>query len=428
LAEQAGLSLSLDAPESVHGNFDFDKVQKIVTNLVANAIKYTNSGGNVRVILTKPVECNAEQSVIFTVEDTGVGIPPEHIGLIFERFYRVSEASMAVGAGIGLNLTKELVELLGGTIQIESPIHPDPERPGSRFTIRVPLEQTASGERQESAASDPSDQTVLSDPADRLNPPSSGEAPLILVVEDDEDIRSFILEGLTPVYRVETADNGEAGLQKAKELVPDLMITDLMMPVMDGMALSRQLKTSLETSHIPIVMLTAKSALESQLEGLKAGVDDYITKPFHMELLLARVENLLQSRRLLRQAFCNEYPVLKPNLPEHAPDKAFLEKVLGVLEENYSEWSFNPDELAAALNMSVRSLQRKLKAVMDQAPSEVINDFRLMKAAEMLSNTSETVAEVMFRVGYDEPSNFNRLFKKRYQMSPTQYRAAQRPS
>ena len=227
---------------------------------------------------------------------------------------------------------------------------------------------------------------------------------------------------MSEAYRVETAPNGEVGLQKAKELVPDLIITDLMMPVMDGVTLCKELRSSIETSHVPVIMLTAKTAHESQMDGLRSGADDYVMKPFHMDLLQVRVENLLESRRLLREKFLKEVPVMTPKLGENSTEREFLDKAMAVLEENYSSWEFKADDFAAGMNMSRRTLLRKLKAVSDRTPSGFITEFRMMKAAEKLINSSETVVEIAFAVGCDESTNFARLFKKHYDVTPTQYR------
>jgi len=432
LADRAKISLSLDCAEECCGWFDFDKMQKICTNLISNSIKYTRAGGQVHIILKEQPDDHDGYLLYFAVEDTGLGISQEHLEHIFDRFYRISEASMAQGAGIGLNLTKELVDLLGGEIRVESPLHPDVKRPGTRFTVRLPLVRKGlSAGSVENAETEPSAQDLVEeslesvssvDPLPPSGHPDEDTLSVILVVEDDEDIRGFIVEGLESAYQVQTAVNGEVGLQLAKELVPDLIITDLMMPVMDGVALCRELKTSMETSHIPVVMLTAKASLEHQVEGLKTGADDYITKPFHMVLLQTRIANLLKSRRLLREKFCLDVPVLTPKLPEGTPDNEFLEKVMRVLEEQYSDWNFGFDEFDSALSMSRSTLRRKFKAVSGRTPGDFMNEFRMMKAAELLVGSAQSVAEITFLVGCEEPTNFSRLFKKYYSMSPSEYR------
>jgi DNA-binding response OmpR family regulator len=442
LAEQANVTLSLECGDECRGWFDFDKLQKICTNLIANSIKYTETGGNIRVTLQEEPDAGGHRQLRFAVEDTGRGISQEHLPHIFDRFYRVSEASMAEGAGIGLNLTKELVELLGGEIRAESPVHPDVNRPGTRFTVCLPMEQRAeireqkTEDREQRSESRDQKSEVGEQRAEVSDQKSEGkdqksdneDSPLILIVEDDEDVRDFIIEGLASGHRVETAEDGETGLRVAKELVPDLVVTDLMMPGMDGIALCRELKSTLETSHIPVVMLTAKTALESQVEGLQTGADDYVTKPFHMTLLRLRIANLLESRRLLREKFLREYPVLTQTVPENTPDREFIEKITAVLEENYSEWEFNPEQFATKMNMSPRSLYRKLKAIVDRTPAGFISEFRMMRAAELLQNTSHTVTEIAFQTGCDESTNFARLFKTHYGVTPSQYRSGHRSS
>ncbi|MBM4152554.1 MAG: response regulator [Kiritimatiellaceae bacterium] len=416
LAELSQSTCILECVPECRGRFDFDKLQKIVTNLVSNSIKYTQAAGTVRVML----QARAEDRVVrFIVEDDGIGISAEHLPHIFERFYRVPESSMAVGAGIGLNLTQELVSLLGGDIRVESPIHHDSKRPGTRFTVTLPMEPV-------------NDKPVeLEQPNLQVVSPASPEATdesFLLVVEDDEDIRQLLKEGLSSLYRVEIAENGAIGLQLAKERVPDLIISDVMMPVMDGVTLCRHVKASMETSHIPVILLTAKSSLEYQMEGLKTGADDYVIKPFSMDLLLVRIANLLESRRHLREKFGRDFAVVPRILPDDAPDKEFLDKAMRVLEEHSSNWEFKTEQFADELHMSLRSLQRKIKAVTNRSPKEFINDFRMARAAERLIQTSDTIAEISFQVGMDEPTNFTRLFKTQYQMTPTEYRAQNKSS
>lgn len=417
LAEAAGISCRLESIPSCRGWFDFDKLQKIFTNLIGNAIKYTGRGGEVIIRLAEASAADGAPALRFTVEDNGPGIPPEHLDHIFERFYRVPEASMAVGAGIGLNLTKELVQLLNGEIQVESPISPDVARPGSRFTVRLPVVQGT----VESVCSDPTDRPDQPDKTDQTFN-SAEEAPLLLIVEDDADIREFICDGLKETYRLITAGNGRAGLELARTEIPELMITDVMMPEMDGTELCRQVKAGLETSHIPVIMLTAKSALDSQLEGLKTRADDYITKPFHLELLQVRIANLLESRRVLREKFRNDYPELLPRSLEGQLDQEFFEKMNAVLKKHYADSEFTPEQFADALHMSLRTLQRKMKAVSGRTPMSFINAYRITRAAELLTRTSKTVTEITFEVGLTESSNFAKLFKKHLDQSPSDYR------
>ena len=248
------------------------------------------------------------------------------------------------------------------------------------------------------------------------------EKPTLLLVEDDNDMRMFISSGLMDEYEVIEAVNGKDGLTKALLSVPDLIVTDVMMPEMDGVALCGELKTKLETSHIPVVMLTAKASVENQIEGLKTGADDYVTKPFHMELLRVRIANLLESRRLLREKLRSDMPLFAPAFSGQGPEKKFLDKAMGMLEENYSNWEFKADVFAVGMHMSRRTLLRKLKAVADRTTSEFILEYRMVKAAERLVNTNETIAEIAFQVGCDQATNFSRLFKKFHKTTPSEYR------
>ena len=317
---------------------------------------------------------------------------------------------------------------------MESPIHDDEQGPGTRFTVRLPVDRAGLSDAVK---------VVLHGPEDALPETSAGEAeadsvtaeengnatrlyldtlPLVLVVEDDADIRRFIAEGLEQRYRVEEAVDGADALEKANRLSPDLVVTDLMMPVMDGAELCRTLKSNMETSHIPVVMLTAKGSLEHQIEGLQTGADDYITKPFHMVILQTRIANLLASRKLLREQFSRDFMVSDHPLPENTPDQEFLRKVFDVLDENYSDTEFAVEQFAQQLGMSLSTLQRKLKSLLDETPAKLIWNVRLKKSTGVLKSTDLRISEVAFEVGYLDPNHFSRQFKQLYGMTPSTYR------
>jgi DNA-binding response OmpR family regulator len=253
------------------------------------------------------------------------------------------------------------------------------------------------------------------------------EISSLLVVEDDADLRAFIVAGLKPNYEVIEAGNGQEGLEKACEHIPDLIVTDLMMPVMDGIEMCRQVKTNPETSHIPMIMLTAKSSVENQVEGLNMGADDYMTKPFHMILLEARIGNLLSSRRMLREQYSKQFMMTEEQpFLKNSVDREFVELAVRVVEANYLSQDFRPEKFAKELNMNLRTLQRKLKAVADRTPAGFINEFRMMQAAKLLTTTSRKITEIAEQVGCDEPSHFTRMFKKYYDNTPLKYRFAHR--
>jgi DNA-binding response OmpR family regulator len=249
--------------------------------------------------------------------------------------------------------------------------------------------------------------------------------PVILVVDDDPDYRYMITLGLRGDFQVLEAANGIVGMDMAREHLPDLVVTDLMMPGMDGIELCRQLKTHVETSHIPVIMLTAKTSVESQVEGLEMGADDYVTKPFNQLLLKTRIQNLLQSRQLLRERFSRGLVAANPSDVESSPDHEFLKKTFSVLEEQYQDPEFTVELFAVEMNMSLRTLHRKLKALTDETPSKLIWNIRLEKAAALLLSTDLRISDVAYNVGYTESSHFSRQFRQHFGMTPSEYRSAQ---
>jgi len=262
----------------------------------------------------------------------------------------------------------------------------------------------------------------------------SDDLPLILVVEDDDDYRWLIASNLKEEYLVMEAANGREGLATAMETIPDLIVTDLMMPVMGGVELCRSLKTAVETAHIPVIMLTAKTSVESQIEGLETGADDYVTKPFNMLLLKTRMHNLLETRRLLRERFSQQFiqseetleqsvsdMLETPELRTHL-DREFWDALCRILKENHTDFDFNIDAMAAELNMSQRSLRRKVRALMELPPVQLIAQYRLKKAEMLLKDPDVHVTDIAFMVGFGDLSQFYRLFKKKHGINPSQYR------
>jgi len=249
------------------------------------------------------------------------------------------------------------------------------------------------------------------------------EIPLVLVVEDDVEFLSFIISELEESYRIISAVQGREGLRLAREHVPDLVVTDLMMPIMGGAELCQKLKSDPETSHIPVIMLTAKASVESQIEGLETGADDYITKPLIIELLLIRMKNLLETRKLLRERFNLDFR--GPGRPsiESSPDQDFLKKVFDVLEDHASDHEFTAEIFAHRMNISLRTLHRKLKALTDETPSKLIWNVRLKKAAALLRSSDLRITEIAYEVGFMESGHFSRQFKQFFGSSPSEYRA-----
>jgi len=246
----------------------------------------------------------------------------------------------------------------------------------------------------------------------------------VLVVEDDAELLEFIASGLEEEgFRVLRAANGKEGLKKALDHLPDLVLTDIMMPVMDGIAFCNELKSNMMTSHIPVIMLTAKKTVESQIEGLETGADDYVTKPFHMTLLELRIHNVLKNRNLLRKKFQEEFLHIKRSQPELQGERSFLEHAYQVVEQKCSNPDFRPEDFAEALNLGMRYLQRKLKSVSGSTPMKFITEVRMAEAAKLLAGSEMTVTEIAYEVGCEDSSNFAKLFKQHFDLAPSEYRS-----
>lgn len=392
--------------------FDEEKWEKIIFNLVGNAIKFTGEGGTVHVDLAGEGEDEFLRTTVrLSVTDTGRGIPEKDIPRLFDRFYMVDDSvrRQQGGTGIGLALVKELVELMHGKIEVESAAGE-----GARFSISMPLARALA----------PADQLPANlEAPGRIHPPDAGAtdlAPLILIAEDNEELRSFLVQQLAEKWRVMEASNGSEAHDLVISELPEIVISDYMMPVMDGESLCRLVKGDPRTAHISFIMLTAKAAHESVITGLEAGADEYVTKPFHFDELEARIQNLLLQQQRWRQRMQEEAlpEVPLPKLP-HVND-LFLQNVYAYLEENMDEPGMDVEKLASAMAMSRRTLGRKLKAVLNISPNELIRRFRLQKAAILLSS-GLNVTETAYTVGFETPSYFAACFKEQYGQTPTEF-------
>lgn len=394
--------------------FDPDKLERIVTNLVANALKFTpataTNPGTVTVTL------QAGDTFQLSVSDTGIGIAAEFIPHLFDRFYRVSMSSagadspaQSTGTGIGLALVKELVELQYGRIRVES-------QPGRGTTIRVDLPYRAATDSQAVVES------ISPVPDGAVSPliPHEPETALILLVEDNEDMAQFITQSLPATYQLYRAVDGQDGLEQARRLLPDLIISDVMMPRMNGYQLCQQLKADLHTNHIPILLLTAKVTQDNRLEGLSAGADDYLPKPFNVTELCLRVHNQLEQRRRLREWMRQQLmtPLLGGSMAE--PEDAFLIRLYTQLAERLEDNLFGVEQLADELGLSRSQLHRKVKALTDMPPSELVRAYRMKRAADYLRQGYNS-AETAYRVGFDSPPYFARCFREQFGISPTEY-------
>ncbi|MFZ5518917.1 MAG: two-component regulator propeller domain-containing protein [Candidatus Zhuqueibacterota bacterium] len=453
LAEQKQITLGFHSEaEEIVLYFDQDKIEKIFYNLLANAFKFTPEGGSVDVAVEIPSpeeqRVQSEQRktlatpnalraafIQITVKDTGIGIPADRLPHIFDRFYQVDHSSTREheGAGIGLSLVKELVTLHHGSVAVASV-----EKQGSTFTVLLPLGREAFDQDEISDSVAPTE--LMDTPAAIVAPDefdgkisestSVSDDPkcttdeldtIVLVVEDHAEVRAYIREFLDARYRVIEAGDGAEGVVKAQAVIPDLVIGDVMMPRMDGYEMCQALKTDERTSHIPVILLTARAALEDKVAGLKTGADDYLTKPFEAAELLARVENLIALRRKLRERW-KQTVLLKPGEIAATPiDQAFLEKALAVAEAHLSVEDFSIEDFAGQVGMSRSQLHRKLHALTNQSASLFLRSVRLQRAAQLLKQRAGTIAEITYRVGFSSQAYFTRCFREQFGCSPKEY-------
>ena len=401
---------------------DGEKIESILTNLVSNALKFTLSGGRVAVTTSPTVLPGTSTGAVgLVVVDSGIGIPAEEHGRIFERFQRNPSAPLTESTGIGLSLVRELVALHFGSIDVESA-----PQVGSRFTVRIPVDRNfyeGKGIRVHEKETGPS---AVAAPAPGPLPMTAIPGPedatrSILIVEDDDDLRGFIREILEGESRILEARNGDEGMAIAFEAMPDLIVSDVLMPGMDGLTLCTRLRLDERTSHIPVILLTSRAELESKLEGLEAGADDYIAKPFSPRELSVRIANLLEQRRLLRERYRREVTLEPKNVAITSADEGFLNRLLGSVEAHLADTQFGVEQLAHDAAMSKTHLNRKLKALTDQTPNEFIRTYRLKRAARMLLGRSGNVSEVAYNVGFSNPSYFAEVFREAFGCSPTEY-------
>jgi len=455
--------------DSIPLYFDADKLQKIVGNLLANAIKFTPQGGQISVTLkseandtgaqcdtgegndtagshqvVQTVKVYPQGKVTIIIKDTGMGIPSGQLPHIFDRFYQADSAHerRRKGSGIGLALVKELVELHQGEISVESI-----EGQGSEFKVILPLgnshltaadmapqpgdRQDFQDEKADAAASlaalEPleGEQDVEVNNGNFADEASAAQEKslknIVLVVEDSADLRTYIRQALEPEYEVVEASNGKQGVDKAGVIIPDLIISDIMMPEMDGYELCRTIKSTLSTSHIPVVLLTAKTSDESILHGLELGADDYVTKPFNTRLLCARIKNLIELRRRMQLDIHREMTLQPGQLNMSKMDSEFLNDLQQVIEKNLSDPDFNVEAMSRRLYISRTTLYRKVQALCGESPTDFIRIYRLKRAAQLLKNRFGSVTEVAFEVGFSSRAYFTKCFKDQFQRLPSDY-------
>ncbi|PWJ44180.1 two-component regulator propeller domain-containing protein [Sediminitomix flava] len=404
--------------------FEKEKIEKVVTNLLSNAFKYTPEYGQILFRIT-----DTEDSVEIIVKDTGVGIAEEHLQYVFNRFYQVNDKKYQ-GTGIGLALTKELVELHGGKILVESTLNE-----GTQFTISLrkgdahftsdEIDERLSVDKDSFSYSPTKNNALDTKQKEKRKVPAvaNKSSKTILIAEDNEDLRSFIKNYLSTSYKILEAENGVEALKLAQMHFPDLIITDIMMPEMNGYELGKAIKSDEKTSHIPMIMLTAKASQESEIQGLELGADYYITKPFNPQLLELRIQNLLNTRKLIREKLMQgSSEELSPKIVQLVSrDEQFLKKILACVEENIANSDFSVNDLCKESGLSRTQLYRKLKGLVGQSANEFIRSIRMKRAAQLLEQNQMTIAEVTYQVGFNDLQYFRDCFKKQFGVNPSEY-------
>jgi len=401
--------------------FDKDKVEKILNNLISNAFKFTNDGK--QIVVSSSI---AEGMAQFKVMDQGMGIPADQLPHIFERFAKTVTSELQPGSGIGLALTKELVELHKGKIEVESR-----EGEGTIFTVMLPITQAAY------ATDETTETTSVLEPLPIRSIETAAKAPqevniktalenldkpVLLIVEDNFDVRNYIVDQFRGQYQIIEAENGRLGLERAMETTPDLVISDIMMPEMDGTEFCKLLKTSEKTSHIPVVMLTALAEQGDRLKGLELGADDYLVKPFDAKELTVRVANLIAGRQKLQEHYRRSLNSFAPiaEVKAESVDAVFLKKVREAVEANLEDENFSVVELSGQVGMSRSQLHRKLSALTGFSPNEVIRNMRLERAKQLLEKKAGNASEVAYLTGFNSPAYFAKCFKDYFGLTPSE--------
>jgi signal transduction histidine kinase/ligand-binding sensor domain-containing protein/AraC-like DNA-binding protein len=418
--------------------FDHEKIENVLLNLLSNAFKHTPPKGSIYLSLKfkdSDTKNNHKPPMAeIKVTDTGNGIPPAHINNIFKRFYQINtpENIKHRGSGIGLSLTKELVNAHHGNISAESKVGK-----GTTFTVCIPYLKDSFQPKEITARKNELDRNIIEqkispveifEPEIRhynINKPKANkkqsEYPLILIVEDNYDLRTFIINNLTQDYSILEAENGKDAYEIAKAHNPSIIISDIMMPVMDGLELCTRIKNNLLTCHIPIILLTARSLVENWIEGLEIGADDYMPKPFDINLLNARIKNILESRKKLRKHFVGEVETIQSDVVTTNTDKVFLGKAIKIVEENIGNSDFGVKDFVDEMCVSHSLLHKKLTVLVNQSAGDFITTLRLKKSVKLLQNSGKNISEVAYEVGFNDPKYFSQKFKRYFGVLPSDY-------
>ncbi|WP_153800844.1 hybrid sensor histidine kinase/response regulator transcription factor [Foetidibacter luteolus] len=428
LAEKKNISFSYNSnTDELHTRFDHDKIERILFNLLSNAFKFTPENGAVSVEVSAGIK-DGEALMEIKVRDTGIGIPAEKLDKIFDRFFQSEIPGTLVnqGSGIGLAITREFVKMHDGIINVESEVDN-----GSCFTVLLPFKPV-------SEVSDMADTPLLTeeDEAGLQVIPSAAASedakagshrkPTLLLVEDNEDFRFYLKDNLKEFFEIVEAGEGKIGWQKTLSSHPDLVVSDVSMPLMDGIELCRRIKADTRTRHIPVILLTALASEEHQLKGLETGATDYMVKPFSFEIMLSRVRNILSQQSSLKKTLSRQVDIKNPEIKVESPDEKFIMQVMTVVEKNLSNAGFSVEELSREMCMSRVSVYKRLFALSGKTPVEFIRSVRLNRAAQLLEKTQMNVAEVAYEVGFNNPKYFARYFKAAFGVLPSVYASGKR--
>lgn len=393
--------------------FDKDKLEKIVFNLLSNAFKFTHENGEV--VVNVSLKANSGKKILeLRVKDSGIGIPHEKQERIFDRFFQndLPQSMVNQGSGIGLSITREFVRIHDGTIRVES----EPGN-GSCFIVELPVHEVLQSAAKQTLAEEP-----FTEKADETELNSTDTTkPVLVLVEDNEDFRFYLKDNLSQTYRVIEAKDGLDGWKKILDHVPDLIVSDVMMPNMNGIDLTRKVKADKRVSHIPIILLTARTAEEQKLEGFEAGSDEYLTKPFNFEILMSRIKHLIEQRQKFQNAFPKQLEVKASELNITSLDEKFIKDAIKCVEDNIESTEFSVEDMSRHLAISRAHLYKKIHSLTGKSPLEFIRTIRLQHAAQLLEKSQLTVAEVAYKVGFNNPKYFARYFKDQYGVLPSVY-------
>ncbi len=418
----------------LYTQFDQDKIERILFNLLSNAFKFTPENGSISVQVDA-LGTNAENRCLLAIKviDTGIGIPAEKHKDIFNRFFQHDLPGTIVnqGSGIGLSITKEFVKLHNGNISVES----EPDK-GSCFTVIIPFiilaeadllqdKQVLTPEEETDLFADDETNETATLPA-TVTPSTANKKPVILIVEDNEDFRFYLKDNLKEYYTIVEAGNGKEGWQKMLGMHPELVITDIGMPIMNGIELCKKIKGDVRTKQVPVILLTAFSGEEQQLQGLETGASDYMTKPFNFEIMLSRIRNLLSTQASFKKAFTRQVEIKPTEVAFESADEKFIQQALEIVEKHLSDTNFSVEELSRELFMSRVSVYKRIFALTGKTPIEFIRSIRITRAAILLEKSNLTVAQVAYEVGFNNPKYFTKYFKMAFNLVPTEYAAAKR--